>query len=44
MTIDTWHLTPDTQHMNILSKFQLSSCYALDKIMFWRFGGKGSLS
>ena len=28
----------------ILPKFQLPSSYGLDVMMFWRFGGKGSLT
>ena len=49
-----WHLTPETWHMthdmwqwwgvNILSKFQLSSSHGLGVMIFWRFGGKGSLN
>ena len=43
------HLTGDTWHVvgwgvNILSKCQLSSSYGLGVMMFWKFGGKGSLT
>ena len=48
MTRDTWHVTCDMWHtwwrVNILSKFQLPSSYALGVMMFWRFGGKGSVT
>ena len=49
MTLDTctWHMTPNMWHMvevNILSKFLLSSSHSLGVMMFWRFGGKGSLT
>ena len=47
VTGDMWHLTPDVGHLvgvNILSKFQLPSSYGLGVMMFWRFGGKGSLT
>ena len=50
MTPDTWHLTHDTWHVtngwgsSILSKLQLPSSYGLGVMMFWRLGGKGSLT
>ena len=52
VTSDMWHLTCDRWHVihdtwrwvNILSKFQLSSSNSLGFMIFWRSGGKGSLS
>ena len=38
MTHDTWW------GVNILSKCQLPNSYGLGVMMFWRFGGKGSLN
>ena len=43
--LGTWHVTHDTWYrVNILSKFQLSSCTSLGVMMFWRFGGKWSVA
>ena len=50
LTHDRWHMTCDIWHMtcdmlwgvNILSKFQLPSCYGLWFIISWTLGGKGS--
>ena len=45
MTGDTWHVTHDTwQVVNIVSKFQVPSSNGLGFMMFWRFGGKGSVN
>ena len=45
MTCDTWHVTCDMLWgLNIVSKFQLPSSYGLWFMIFWRFGGKGSLT
>ena len=42
ITCDTWHVTCDTWWVvNILSKCQIPSSYALGVKVFWRFGGKG---
>ena len=48
VTHDMWQVTRDTWQVthcaNILSKFQLFSSYGLGFMMFWRYGGKGSLT
>ena len=41
-THDTWHVT--WKEVNILSTFQVPSSYGFGVNVFWRFGGKGSLS
>ena len=51
MTWDSWHVLRDMWHVtcdmllgvNIVSKFQLPSSYGLWFMIFWRFGGKGSM-
>ena len=52
VTCDTWHMTcdlsPVTRDMlfgvNILSNFQLPSCYCLWLMILWRFGRKNWLT
>ena len=52
VTRDTWHMTHDMRHVtwdmlwgvNIFSKFQLPSSSGLWFMIFWRLGGKGSLT
>ena len=52
VTHDTWHMTRDMRHgtcemlwgVNIISKFQLPSSSGLRFMLFWRLGGKGSIS
>ena len=45
VTCDMWQVTYDTWcGVNILSKFQLSSFNGFGVMMFWKLGGKGSLT